>query len=170
MTCAAAGAAGLPVPQPPQHRDGVCARRQPADTHPKQQVRSTSSMPVSLAVLALPTSCMLCKPTAEQMSTMPPATAQVGELFQVQQYMQHIRMHSISSLSLTVRLLCCAGWPCRVLSEDKARWLFQQLIFAVDYCHRKGALLVWMPTSSNSVHSMMAGFRPAADSLAATAV
>uniref|UniRef100_A0A383V5F3 Protein kinase domain-containing protein n=1 Tax=Tetradesmus obliquus TaxID=3088 RepID=A0A383V5F3_TETOB len=26
----------------------------------------------------------------------------------------------------------------RVLCEDKARWLFQQLIFAVDYCHRKG--------------------------------
>jgi hypothetical protein len=29
---------------------------------------------------------------------------------------------------------------CRHLSEEKARWLFQQLIFAVDYCHRKGTL------------------------------
>jgi serine/threonine protein kinase len=28
----------------------------------------------------------------------------------------------------------------RQLSEDKARWLFQQLIFAIDYCHRKGVL------------------------------
>lgn len=24
------------------------------------------------------------------------------------------------------------------LSENMARWLFQQLVFAVDYCHRKG--------------------------------
>ena len=27
--------------------------------------------------------------------------------------------------------------PCPWLSEDEARWLFQQLLIGVDYCHKK---------------------------------
>ena len=31
-----------------------------------------------------------------------------------------------------------SGWPCcsRGLDENKARWFFQQLILALDYCHK----------------------------------
>ena len=32
----------------------------------------------------------------------------------------------------------CAGAQIDFMSEDDARWIFQQLIIAVDYCHRLG--------------------------------
>jgi serine/threonine protein kinase len=47
-------------------------------------------------------------------------------------------------------ILHVAALCCRQLSEDKARWLFQQLIFAVDYCHRKGAWWVGVALPSKN--------------------
>ena len=38
-----------------------------------------------------------------------------------------------------VSLKCCvARQERKKLQEDVARWFFQQLIFGLDYCHRKG--------------------------------
>ncbi len=42
----------------------------------------------------------------------------------------------------------------RRLTEEIARWVFQQLIFAVDYCHKKGVALRDIKLENTLLHSI----------------